>query len=112
MTFLNNIKKELKKYKLYNKSVEYKRNINFLLNALIDKDLILNYEIKENKIIINNYFNDNWINLYVEKNYRSEFLISVNIEKIVIFSNIGTIKINDNLYLNIENILFNYYEYY
>lgn len=109
---LKQVKKELKNNnRFYKENYNYTHNIDFLLNCLMDYDLISEFEIKNNKIIIKPYLNSNWYNLYIEKNYKSVFLISIIFKEIVIYSDCQTIKIND-FFLDMKEILFNFYEKY
>lgn len=110
---IENIKSDLKNYKFYD-NCNYKENINFLLECLDNYKLIKNVEFKDNEITINIYDNNNYFNLYVVDmdNYISNFFMSVIFNKIVIYKDIQTIKINDFI-LNMDLFLFSsFYEYY
>lgn len=108
---LSKIKKELiNNNEFYNSDYNnytYRNSINLLLNHLIDYDLINNYEIKNNEIIIH-CFDKGWIHLYSNRTC----LLCVKIEKIIIYNDYRTIRINDNLLLNLSELLFNFYEFY
>lgn len=103
---ITDVKKVLKSYKYYD-NYEYKNNVLFLLDCMCDYELIKNCEVYEDKIVINTY-NSAWLHLYNNR----VCLLCVKPKTIAIYKDVQTIKINDDLYLNLRELFFNYYECY